>query len=148
MIHIYTGLPGAGKTLKLASVSLWLLRRNKKYFDKSGIRRLVYSNIKFNKKIEEYYKGFIVYWTDIEQVAKSRQCDVVWQEMSEYLDSQQWEKCPVELRRWVRLHRHYGIDVYGDNQYTKETASIKFWIHLFTSASFMYSVSFIFLSLS
>jgi len=34
MIYIYTGLPGSGKTLKLAKVSLLVLRRNKRYYNK------------------------------------------------------------------------------------------------------------------
>lgn len=142
MIYIYTGLPGSGKTLKLASVALRLLRRNRRYFLKTSkkgapIRRLLYTNIPFCKRIEDYYgiayknvygkdgtvieqirnpDGFIVYWTELEEVYNSRHCDVIWQEMAAYLDSNDYKIVPRELKRWLQLHRHYGVDIFGDTQ--------------------------------
>jgi len=35
MIAIFTGLPGAGKSLKMARTAIELLNRNQKYWDKS-----------------------------------------------------------------------------------------------------------------
>jgi len=116
MIYIYTGLPGSGKTLKLAKISLYLLKRNYRYYKKSGIIRKVYSNVRFNSRIEEKYKDFIHYWTELDDLWKSRDVDVVWQEMAAYLDSNDYKIVPRDLKRWLQLHRHYGVDIYGDTQ--------------------------------
>jgi len=116
MIYIYTGLPGSGKTLKLAKISLYLLKRNYRYYKKSGIIRKVYSNVRFNSRIEEQYRDFIHYWTELDDLWKSRDVDVVWQEMAAYLDSNDYKIVPRDLKRWLQLHRHYGVDIYGDTQ--------------------------------
>jgi len=116
MIHVWTGLPGSGKTTKLASVALKILKRNLRYFKKTGTRRLVYSNIRFNEKVEQKYSDFIFYFTEITQLVEAREVDVIWQEMSIYCDSQEWEKATTDFKWWLRLHRHYGVDIYGDTQ--------------------------------
>jgi len=116
MIIVITGLPGSGKMLQLARISLELLKRNRKYFNKSGIRRLLYSNIKFSEEIEHEFDGFIHYWTELDDIWNSRDCDVIWQEAAVYLDALEYEKVPRELKRWLQLHRHYGVDVYMDTQ--------------------------------
>lgn len=116
MINIWVGLPGSGKTLKLAKVALWLLERNRKYERRTGVRRYVISNVKFSKEIEEKYKDNIRYWTELEDLWKCKNVDVIWQEMSVYLDAMEYEKVPREMKRWLAMHRHYGIEIYGDTQ--------------------------------
>lgn len=116
MINIYVGLPGSGKTTKLASIALYLFRRNERYYKKTGVRRLVYSNVKFSDWVEKRYGSFIHYWTELHELWTARDIDVIWQEMAAYLDSQDFEKVPRDLKRWLQLHRHYGVDIYGDTQ--------------------------------
>jgi len=116
MIHVYTGLPGSGKTLKLAKIALKLLKRNSWYYNKTGIVRQIYSNVRFNEKIEKKYSRFIRYWTELDDLWKARDIDVIWQEMAAYLDSNDYKIVPRELKRWLQLHRHYGVDIYGDTQ--------------------------------
>jgi len=116
MINIFVGLPGSGKTLKLARLSLSLLKRNNRYYKKSGIIRKVYSNIKYNCEIEKKYGHLIHYWTELDDIWQSRNADIIWQEMGAYLDSNDYKIVPRELKRWLQLHRHYGIDIYGDTQ--------------------------------
>jgi len=116
MITIYVGLPGAGKSLRTAKETLNLLKRNKKYFEKSGNQRKIFSNIKMSKEIEEEYKGFIEYWEDPSELVKVRDADVIWDEVATYLDSTQWKEVPLELKRWLQQHRKYGIEIIGNTQ--------------------------------
>lgn len=116
MIEIYVGLPGAGKSLRLAEIVIQLLRRNKKYFKKSGIRRLIYSNMKMSDALEKEYEGFIKYWEDPSELVKQRNVDVIWDEVATYLDSTQWANVPLELKRWLQQHRKFGIDIFANTQ--------------------------------
>jgi len=115
-----TGLPGAGKSLETAKVSLDTLWRNLKYFKKSGILRPLYSNIRFSKEIEDIYGvgdiGLIRYWTDPAELVKLRDVDVIWDEMATHLDATQWANMSLELKRWLQQHRKFGIDIYGNAQ--------------------------------
>jgi len=116
MIVVYVGLPGSGKSLRMAKIAVDILQRNKKYHKKSGIKRVVYSNIKFAPHIEELYGEYIQYWSDPQLLVKARDVDVVWDEIATYLDSTQWQNVPLELKRWLQQHRKYGIDIYGTTQ--------------------------------
>lgn len=115
-IYVYTGLPGSGKTLRMAQASLNILRRNMKYYKKTGIKRMLVSNIKYSPLIEQEYGELITYWTDLEQLIKQRDCDVIFDEIATYLDSTQWANLSLNVKRWLQLHRHYGIDIYGTTQ--------------------------------
>jgi len=115
-IHIYNGLPGSGKSLKLASICLEKLSRNKKYFDKAGVRRMLLTNLKLLPWVEEKYEGFIKYWSDPSILVQERDCDIIWDEVATYLDSTQWASVPLELKRFLQLHRHYGIEIFGSTQ--------------------------------
>lgn len=116
MITIYTGIPGAGKSLKSAEKAMSLLERNKKWYKKTGIPRILHSNIKFSPEVEEYFHGFIKYWTDPYDLVQVRDGDVIWDEIATYLDSTQWANVPLELKRWLQQHRKFGIEIYGNTQ--------------------------------
>lgn len=121
MINVVTGLPGSGKSYFLANLTVDLLYRNRKWFEKSGIRRQVATNLKMSKEIEDEFgwgtdESFITYWLDAEEVPKLRDCDVIWEEMGVIVDSRSWENMPLELRRWFAQHRHRGIEIYGNVQ--------------------------------
>jgi len=115
-IIMITGLPGAGKSLETAKVSLDTLWRNQKYFKKSGIKRMLWSNIRFSDKITELYGDFIKYWVDPAELVKLRDVDVIWDEMATHLDATQWANMSLELKRWLQQHRKFGIDIYGNAQ--------------------------------
>jgi len=116
MIEIYVGLPGSGKSLRTAQISVEILRRNKRYFKRSGNIREVWSNIKFAPHIEKQYKGYIRYWTDPYQLIEKRDVDIIWDEIATYLDSTQWKDVPLSLKRWLQQHRKFGIDLIGNTQ--------------------------------
>jgi len=130
MIIIYSGLPGSGKSYRLARQAVRILYRNKKMFEKTGKRRQLWSNLKFSEAVEEEFgvtraprdlfdlgaTGFITYWTDLEQLTPVRDCDVLMDEVGTYFDSRLWADLPQEVRRWAAQHRKFGIDIFGTAQ--------------------------------
>lgn len=116
MITIYTGIPGSGKSLKSAQKALELLHRNKRWAKKGNPVRQVLSNIKLNPEIEEEYKEHIRYWEDPSDLIKTKDADVIWDEIATHLDSTQWANVPLELKRWLQQHRKLGVDIYGNTQ--------------------------------
>jgi len=116
MICIYTGLPGSGKSLRMAQTLMSILHRNYRWYKKSGKKRIVYSNLKLAPEIEERYKDLIAYWGDPEQLVKVRDADIFWDEVATHLDSTQWQNVPLELKRFLQQHRKYGIEIYGTTQ--------------------------------
>lgn len=124
-ITIFTGLPGSGKSIRTAKAILFLLNRNKKWYKKSGTLRKVYTNIKLADHVEKKYDGFFEYWKDPEQLVEMRECDVIIDEIATYFDSTQWKELGLDIKRWLQLHRHYGIEIYGNTQ-TFSTIDISF----------------------
>lgn len=116
MIAIFSGLPGSGKSLKLAQSVIDILYRNKDWYEKTGIRRQVYTNLKLSSAVEDYFKEYIVYWTDLRQLTSLRDVDVVIDEVATYFDARLWETLSLEMRRWLSQHRKFGIEIYGTAQ--------------------------------
>jgi len=116
MIVLFTGLPGAGKSYRMAQTTLGLLERNKKWYEKSSIVRSVYSNLKLSPRYEAMYKDFIKYWSDPSELVEIRDADVLWDEIATHLDSTQWQNMSLEIKRWLQQHRKFGIDIYGTTQ--------------------------------
>lgn len=116
MIVIFSGLPGSGKSLKLGQTTIDILYRNQRWFEKTGIRRPVYTNLKLGPAVEEHFKEYIVYWTDLRQLTKLRDADVLIDEVATYFDARLWETLSLEMRRWLSQHRKFGIEIYGTTQ--------------------------------
>jgi len=116
MIVIFTGLPGSGKSYKLGRTVVDILYRNKKSFKKTGVRRMLWTNLQLTKPIEDEFAGFIMYWTDLRQLTPLRDCDVVIDEVATYFDARLWETLSLEMRRWLAQHRKFGIEIYGTAQ--------------------------------
>lgn len=116
MICIFTGLPGAGKSYKMANTIGKILERNKEWYEKTGIVRFVYSNLKLSASIEEEFGLFIKYWSEPAELVTLRDVDVFWDEIATHLDSTQWQNMSLEIKRWLQQHRKFGIEVYGTTQ--------------------------------
>jgi len=116
MIGIYTGLPGAGKSYKMAHTLGKVLERNVDWFNKSGIKRQVWSNLKLSEEIEKDFQGYINYWWDPSQLVALRDVDVFWDEIATHLDATQWQNMSLELKRWLQQHRKFGLEIYGTTQ--------------------------------
>jgi len=117
MLCVFTGLPGQGKSYKLGQVAIECLYENKKYFEETHVKRILYSNMKFEKRVvDEFYDWQIEYWVDVDQLVKFRDCDVLIDEMALYFDSQNWQNMSTDAKRFFQQHRRYGVDIYGAAQ--------------------------------
>lgn len=118
MIHIYDGNTGQGKTYMTGLKTLELLHRNKNWYEKKKIKtpRILATNMALSPAIQKKFMGYIAFWSDMEQLVSLRQCDVIFDDMATYLDSQRWTETPLSVKRWLRLHEHYGCDIYGNAQ--------------------------------
>jgi len=116
MILVISGLPGAGKSLKLARTVRNILERNRKWELRTGIKRLVYTNLKLAKSIMDLYPGYIKEWVDTSELVNLRNVDVVWDEFATAMDATQWQNMSLELKRWLQQHRKFGIEIYGTAQ--------------------------------
>jgi len=116
MIVIFTGLPGSGKSYKLAKTVVDVLYRNRRYHQKTGNKRMLHTNLKLTPIVEEEFKGYFEYWTDLKQLTTLRDCDVVFDEVATYFDARLWETLSLEMRRWLAQHRKFGIEIYGTAQ--------------------------------
>jgi hypothetical protein len=113
---IFTGLPGQGKTLKLAETLLEVLKRNKKWYKITKLKRKIYHNFDLNEKILKENPGYFVKWRSLVDLHSVRESDVFYDEIGLYYDSQQWEKVSFKSKRWLALHEHYGNELYGTAQ--------------------------------
>jgi len=116
MIVVFTGLPGSGKSAKLARTAIDLLYRNKKWFEKTGVMRPLWTNLKLAPEVEAEFPGQIKYWTDLRQLSPLRDVDVLIDEVATYFDARLWETLSLEMRRWLAQHRKFGIEIYCTSQ--------------------------------
>jgi len=130
MIVIFSGLPGSGKSYKLGKTVVGLLYANRKRYEKAytawakraepdepaPVKRPLWTNLKLAPQVEEEFKGYIEYWTDLRQLTPLRDCDVIIDEVATYFDARLWETLSLEMRRWLAQHRKFGIEIYGTTQ--------------------------------
>jgi len=116
MIVIFTGLPGSGKSYKLGRSVVDILYRNKKLHEKSGTRRMLWTNLQLSSEVEAEFAGYFTYWTELKQLTPLRDVDVIMDEVGSYFDSRLWETLSLEMRRWLNQHRKFGIEIYGTAQ--------------------------------
>lgn len=114
--EIVEGAPGQGKSLYTAKIALWLLERNKKWYAKSGILRVVCSNMKLSEELERAYPGAIRYWTDSAQLCEMRDVDILWDEIATELDGRNFANLSTELKRFLSQYRKRGVDIYANTQ--------------------------------
>lgn len=114
--EIVEGAPGQGKSLYTARLTYRILRRNKKWFKKTGIRRPIFSNLKFSEKFEQEAEGYLKYWSDSSELVKLQDCDIIWDEIATELDSRNFAELSVEMKRFLSQYRKRGIDIYANTQ--------------------------------
>jgi len=128
MIVLFTGLPGAGKSLKMSRTIINTLYRNKNWYRKQlkmyrkgsikdrPLPRQIFSNLKLSVAVEQEFRGFVQYWWDPSQLIDVRDADVFWDEIATHLDATQWQNMSLEIKRWLQQHRKFGIEIYGTTQ--------------------------------
>jgi len=115
---VWTGKPGAGKSFVATYTIIQIAYRNKAWFEKTGIKRFIYTNTPYNWEIltGEGLTEFFKPWECLEELWKIRDADVVWDEVQVDLDARNWSDLSPELKRWLEEHRKFGIEIYATAQ--------------------------------
>jgi hypothetical protein len=116
IFEIIEGKPGQGKSLYTARLARKLVKRNKKFFDRTGLKRQIFSNIKFSKDFENEAEGYISYWSNIDEITKIKHADLLWDEVATELDSRNFANLSEELKRFLSQYRKRGVDIYANTQ--------------------------------
>lgn len=116
VFEIVEGLPGNGKSLYTARRVLGLLRRNKRWYQRSGVVRKIKSNLKFSPEFEELAGEFLSYWVSADEVSKMRDCDLVWDEIAAELDSRSFNTLSDDLKRFLSQYDKRGVEIYANTQ--------------------------------
>lgn len=116
---IYSGLESSGKSLRLAKVVADLVERNSRWAKKSGVMRPILSNLQFSDSFIEWSKGKgipVKYWTNLDELIKFDNADVIIDEVGTYFDSRLWSELSLDVRRWLTQGAKTGIEIYGSAQ--------------------------------
>jgi len=114
--EIIEGAPGQGKSLYTAKLVKKLIARNRKWYEKSGIVRKVFSNIHFSTDFYEDNKLFIEYWRSPIELTQINDADIIWDEIATELDSRNFATLPDELKIFLSQYRKRGVDIYANTQ--------------------------------
>lgn len=119
--EVCEGAPGQGKSLYTAHRTKLILKRNKRWYKKTGIIRPIYSNLKFSEDFEKLAgfgtsSAFLFYWSDSSDLCKLHDVDVIWDEIATELDSRSFAELSVEMKRFLSQYRKRGIDIYANTQ--------------------------------
>lgn len=114
--EIIEGQPGQGKSLYTARVAGKLLKRNKKTYNKLGVKRVIYSNIKFSDEFENEAGDYLCYWSNLNDLLQLRDVDLLWDEVATELDSRNFANLSEEVKRFLSQYRKRGIDIYANTQ--------------------------------
>jgi len=137
---VYSGLESSGKSLKLAMTTCDVAWRNKKWkeeqikfmeekgveeFEKFYGRKDIYvrpivSNLIFKKDFYDLvtvdYGIPIIYWEKLEELVEYENCDVIWDELGNYLDATKWAMLSSDVKKWLTQGAKVGIEIYGSSQ--------------------------------
>jgi hypothetical protein len=119
MKTVYIGKEGSGKTLLMGADTNWIVKRNSKLFDKTGIVRPIRSNIAYSVEFEEYARSKnvdIFYWKNIEELETFSECDLFIDEVGAYFDSRTFADLPLSTRLWLAQAQKLGVHIYAGAQ--------------------------------
>jgi len=117
---VFSGLESAGKSLAIAMIVSDISWRNYQWKKDTGIIRPIVSNMKFSKDFENLveleYGGKIIYWEKLEELIEFEQCDVIVDEVGNYLDATKWANLSSDVKKWLTQGAKCGIELYGTSQ--------------------------------
>lgn len=119
MKTVFVGLEGSGKTALMSVEAHWIVERNRKLYEKTGIKRPIVSNIRFSKQFEDYARGNDVpirYWKDVDELDKLTECDLFIDELGAYFDSRTFSDLPLTTRLWLAQAQKLGVHIWGGAQ--------------------------------
>jgi len=117
---IFSGLESSGKSLRLAMQADYLVSRNSKWFDKTGIKRPIAPNFDFSVDFiasAESKNVPIKRWRNLDDLmALGGNIDVIIDEVGTFFDARFWADLSIEVRSWVAQCAKSGIQIYGGAQ--------------------------------
>lgn len=103
-IHLVTGLPGFGKTLRLCQIALKAMNQGK------------HVKANFNMINLKHPHLFTHYNDPLEVLGKSKNCLILMSEVGILLDQQIMYEIPRDTWVELRQHRKDGVNIYADAQ--------------------------------
>jgi len=115
-IEVITGRAGSCKTAMLCQTLVRTLKRNKRFLEKSGKLRKVYLNFPVTTKLTAQYGQFLGYWKNLDDLILLEDCDIFIDELLIYFDAARWKELSLDVKRFIAIHRHLGIEIYSTSQ--------------------------------
>jgi len=116
MISVYTGLPGSGKNTVLSDLAYTLLKRNLALFNRTGYKRHLYLDFTLSAPLMAQFEGMYTYFNGVRDMQTWRDADIIFSELALDFDAHNWESTPREIKKYLRLHRHYRVEIFGASQ--------------------------------
>lgn len=116
---VYTGIESSGKSLLLARKAKELVKRNHKWFLKTGIERPIWSNMTFSLEFYNWSLSLnvpIYYWKNLDEIVYITECDVIIDEIIKYFDARNWLNLTLDAKHWLTQGAKSGVHVYGSAQ--------------------------------
>lgn len=116
---LIVGLPHHGKSFETAHDFRRLLRRNIKWYKKTGIKRLIYSNLRVSETYFSKYpetREFIKYWENPAELVQIKDADIIWDEIARILDSRNFANLSEKVKAFIQEHDKVGCDIYANTQ--------------------------------
>lgn len=117
---IYSGLESSGKSLRLAMLASFLVKRNSKWNKITGKSRPIISNMYFSDSFflwaTQEMGVELKYWKDLEELIQYNEADIICDEVGNYFDARMWADLSLDVRRWLTQGAKTGIEFYGGAQ--------------------------------
>lgn len=81
------------------------------------LKRQIATNIRLSQKQIDLMGDYLYYWTDLEQIVNMKDCDLVIDEIAEFMDSREFELMSRSVKRFLSQYRRLGIYIYGNTQH-------------------------------
>jgi len=113
---IYVGKESSGKSLMLAKRACDLVARNSRWFEKTNIKRPIYTNSPFSLEFVKWAETQnvpIINWTDLSDIIEISEADIFIDEIIKYFDARNWLNLSLESKHWLTQGAKSGVHVYG-----------------------------------
>jgi len=112
-----SGIESSGKSRYMMMILSKIVRRNAKWYKKTGIERPILVNFPlaadFVKWIQSHDGVSVLYWENIDDLIQHENCDIFIDELGNYFDSRNWENLSLNSRKWLTQGAKRGIEIYG-----------------------------------
>jgi hypothetical protein len=115
--QLTTGQPRSGKGLRMMTQIHEIYKRNKKWYEKTGIKRHLALNLHLSEEyLEDVDDSFFLYWTSWRDLLLMKDTDIFWDEISIMLDSYKYEQLTMEQLHWLTHYAKLGNEIFANTQ--------------------------------